>query len=84
MGNETDRQFSYNDMLEWRGISVLNGDVPCPECGGSGVKAYGDTSTWQKGIGGQMITSDVCDNCWGSGNAKQPWTNLRELGCLRY
>jgi len=84
MPDADDRQFSYNDMLEWRGLSVLNGDEPCKECGGSGVKVYGDTSTWRHGIGGQMITSDVCDKCWGSGNAKMAWTNLRELGCVRY
>ena len=84
MPDADDRQFSYNDMLEWRGIDRSAGDEPCPNCGGSGVKIYGDTSTWRKGIGGQMITADVCDKCWGSGNAKNPWINLRELGCVRY
>ncbi len=84
MSNETDRAFSYDDMLMWRGIDRSAGTEPCPDCGGSGVKVYGDTSTWRKGIGGQMIMADVCDKCWGSGNAKEPWINLREHGCVRY
>lgn len=75
-----DRNFSYRDMLEWRGIDTSNGDVVCKGCGGSGVKVYGDTSTWRSGIGGQMITADVCDKCWGSGKVNAPWTNLRKIG----
>ena len=79
MTDETDRVFSYDDMLLWRGIDRSVGDAQCPDCGGSGVKVYGDTSTWRKGIGGQMITADVCDKCWGSGNAQKPWLNLRTM-----
>lgn len=30
-------------------------------------------------MGGCAITGDVCDTCWGSGDANRPWTNLREL-----
>jgi len=45
----------------------------CSECGGSGEKAYGSTATFTGGIGGQMITSGVCNKCWGSGDSKNPW-----------
>lgn len=69
----------YDDMLLWRGIDRELGEDPCKGCSGSGVRAYGSTSTWRGGIGGQMITSDICDKCWGSGNAGKPWFNLRRL-----
>ena len=51
----------------------------CSSCLGWGIKAYGDTSTWGKGIGGQMMTSDVCDKCWGSGDESKPWKSWKEL-----
>ena len=73
------RDHMYDDMLLWRGIDREGGDTPCKECAGSGVRAYGNTTTWRGGIGGQMITSDICDKCWGSGNAEKPWMNLRRL-----
>lgn len=60
--------------LHWRG--VMN---PCKTCSGSGVRMYGSTSTWHGGPGGQMFTNGVCDRCWGSGEADQPWTNLRKI-----
>lgn len=62
-------------LLDMRGID----GEPCRECGGVGVKAYGDTSTWRGGVGGQMITNAVCDRCWGSGDPDRPWVNLRTL-----
>jgi len=70
-------------FLMWRGIDIQMGDKPCPKCGGVGHRAYGNTSTWRGGIGGQMITDGICDECWGSGNAAKPWTNLRELRVAR-
>lgn len=73
------RDRAYDDMLLWRGIDRVCGDAPCKMCGGAGVRAYGNTTTWRGGIGGQMITSDICDKCWGSGNAERPWLNLRRL-----
>ena len=69
----------YDDMLLWRGIDREGGDTPCTSCAGSGVRTYGDTSTWRGGYGGQMMTPDICDKCWGSGNANKPWTDLRKL-----
>jgi RecJ-like exonuclease len=70
----------YMRMLEWRGIDpVYNDDVVCPACGGSGVKSYTNTTTWHGGIGGQQCTSDVCDDCWGSGKQNKPGVDLRKL-----
>lgn len=61
-------------MLMLRGI-----EDPCKACSGSGVKAYSNTTTWAGGIGGQMITSDICDKCWGTGDAYRKGVNLRVL-----
>lgn len=52
--------------------------TPCSECSGLGIKMYGSTATWRGGIGGQMITDDVCDRCWGSGDADMPWPSWRK------
>ena len=49
----------------------------CPECNGTGVKMYGNTTTWRKGIGGAAMTNGVCDRCWGSGDADRPWYSHR-------
>jgi len=62
------------EVMYWRGIENI-----CPACGGAGVRAYGSTSTWHGGIGGQMITGGICDKCWGSGDDQRPWLNLRVL-----
>jgi len=59
--------------LENRGI-----ETPCSRCGGLGVRAYASTATWSGGMGGNMITSDVCDHCWGSGDEHRKWVNLRD------
>jgi hypothetical protein len=67
-------------FLEWRGIDVeYGGAAVCKDCQGSGVKAYGGTSTWRGGMCGQMITSDVCDKCWGSGNTNDKGADLRKF-----
>lgn len=58
--------------------------TPCVGCAGLGVKAYGSTATWRGGIGGQAITNDICDTCWGSGDASRPWLNLREYDYILY
>lgn len=70
-----------NRREEWleRLLEFRNVDTPCKGCGGAGVKGYANTSTWNHGIGGQMCTSDVCDKCWGSGDANRTWTDLRKL-----
>lgn len=66
-------------MLEWRGIP--EGSV-CARCGGSGCIVYGSTATWRGGIGGQAMTDDVCNQCWGSGNARRPWKNLKRVAAM--
>lgn len=65
---------SYEEMLSIRGV-----ETPCRGCHGFGVKSYGNISTWKHGIGGQMITTGICDKCWGSGDANRKWTDLRVL-----
>jgi hypothetical protein len=64
------------EVLGWRGIEVEN---VCKECGGAGSKAYGNTSTYHYGAGGQMITISVCDKCWGSGDSAHPWMSWRKI-----
>lgn len=64
--------------LEWRGI-----DAPCTACGGAGQRAYASTATWQGGIGGAAITSDVCDRCWGTGDAHRKGADLRAMTAER-
>ena len=65
-------------LLRWRQIDPEL-DKVCRDCGGSGVKTYSSTATWRGGVGGQALTSDVCDRCWGSGCENRPWTDLRRL-----
>lgn len=62
-------------VLHYRGVQD-----PCPKCRGVGVRSYSSTATWCGGMGGHGFTSDVCDACWGSGDANCPWTDLRKLG----
>lgn len=52
---------------------------PCTRCDGSGRRAYGSTATWRGGIGGQTITMDLCDHCWGSGELHRPFRSLRKI-----
>ncbi len=54
-------------------------ETPCEVCHGFGARMYGSTSTWRGGMGGASMTTDVCDKCWGSGDATKPWTDLRKL-----
>jgi hypothetical protein len=61
-------------ILEARGV-----ETPCSHCSGLGVMAYPDTSTWHHRIGGQSITSDVCEFCWGSGDANRKGADLRAI-----
>lgn len=57
-------------------------DLPCEKCGGMRVRPYGDSTTYDvrrgKG-GGQAITSDICDECWGTGQQGRRGRNVREL-----
>ena len=59
-------------FLEWRGV-----ETPCAKCDGSGVASYANTSGWRRGIGGCAVTQDVCDVCWGTGDARRKGLDLR-------
>lgn len=72
--SEDPRELAYRMCLEMRGV-----DEPCPACSGFGVRVYGSTATWRGGIGGQALTSDVCDKCWGTGDARRKGADLRVL-----
>jgi hypothetical protein len=64
---------SVGALLEFRGI-----EKPCKKCSGAGSRVYADTSTWHSGIGGQMLTTGVCDHCWGSGDELNIWPSHRK------
>lgn len=53
--------------------------APCAKCYGWGVCFYSSTATWRGGMGGQAVTRDVCDLCWGSGDSVERGTDLRAL-----
>ena len=61
-----------------RGIDDL-----CPACRGWGVRTYGSTATWRGGMGGAMMTLDVCDKCWGTGDEHRHGTDIRALEAQR-
>ena len=73
-------RFSEQDPMviaaEMRGVDPQN---VCEKCGGSGVHVYSSTATWMGGIGGQAMTMDVCDGCWGSGDKNRKGADLREV-----
>ncbi len=54
--------------------------VVCHWCGGFGHRGYGSTATWRGGVGGQVVTQDVCDKCWGTGRSDRTGVNLRLVG----
>jgi len=64
----------YKRVLHYRGV-----ETPCPICKGLGWKAYAKGCTWHGGVGTNMIAYDVCDTCWGSGDAHRHGIDLREL-----
>lgn len=66
----------HEQFLHWRDIEPADA---CGTCNGSGHRAYGSTTTWRGGVGGQMATRDVCDRCWGTGDRYRPGCDLRKL-----
>lgn len=71
MGPDTDDPI-YKTFLQWRGVQD-----PCPRCRGSGLRYYSSTATWHGGMGGSAGTQDVCDLCWGTGDANRHGVDLR-------
>ncbi len=71
---------THAEMLDWR--NILEGQE-CERCQGTGGITYGSTATWHGGIGGSAMTYDVCNKCWGSGNANRPWTNLKRVAAMQ-
>lgn len=69
---------AHKHFLECRNV-----ETPCPTCSGLGVRAYSNTSAWAGGMGGQAITSGVCDKCWGSGDKHRSWPSWKEMKTLR-
>lgn len=59
--------------------SSLDVEQPCKRCGGLGRRCYGSTATWRHGVGGQVLTMDVCDCCWGTGDSQKQGANLRAM-----
>lgn len=68
------RSEEHERHCAWRDLTC---DDLCHRCHGAGIRAYGSTATWRGGIGGQAITSDVCDACWGSGSKSRKWPSHR-------
>ena len=71
------------DSVHQRVLDARDVEVPCTRCNGYGVTGYGSTSTWRGGSGGQMMTSDVCSECWGSGDANRKWPSHAEFYRMR-
>jgi len=69
---ETERAWRHRYAATCREF-LVDENRCCTGCGGSGYQMYGSTATWRGGVGGQMLTNDVCDMCWGSGDAEKPW-----------
>jgi len=70
--SDTEEHFKW--MYRYRDI-----ETPCEACRGFGTRMYGSTSTWRGGMGGASMMQDVCDECWGSGDINNQWTDLRKL-----
>lgn len=67
------RQAFLPNLLSVRGVAMA-----CTKCGGAGTRVYGSSATWRGGIGGQSLTTDVCDHCWGSGDEHRHWQSWRK------
>lgn len=59
-------------------LKERNVGTPCSACHGMGVKWYSSGATWHGGMGTASCEKDVCDTCWGSGDAEKHWLDLRE------
>jgi hypothetical protein len=79
----TEKEFKDLKMNMRNPYYLFQVDDPCPKCGGLGRRAYPSTTGWRGGAGGSMITRDVCDVCWGSGDKNKKGTDLRRVQGLR-
>lgn len=70
------REEAFTMVLLSRGVEA--GDE-CQECYGLGTRSYPNTSTWMRGIGGQLPTNGVCDACWGTGDRHKAGADLRRI-----
>ncbi len=66
----------WKAMMDMRGVEH---ETACPRCIGLGVRSYPNTTGWRGGIGGQAVTSAVCDHCWGSGDKNRKGADLRTM-----
>ena len=60
-------------FYRWRGV-----DTPCQRCHGRGCYAYSHSATWRGGMGTTSSEWDVCDLCWGTGDAHRKGEDLRK------
>ena len=65
-------------ILRIRGVNS-----PCDTCAGYGWRQYSHGSTWRGGMGTAAFCADVCDQCWGSGDANRQGMNLRLMEAKR-
>lgn len=70
--NQTEVAF-WARFWDLRGI----GEYPCVTCTGTGVRSYSSSAGWRSGAAGQTVTTDVCNDCWGTGDALRLGVNLR-------
>lgn len=68
------REHLTEHFLSWRGV-----DEACAKCLGAGCRPYPSGSGWRGGISGQVITTDVCDSCWGTGDKNRKGADLRAM-----
>jgi hypothetical protein len=74
---------NLNRYMPTARLDLVDDERCCSECRGSGIKTYGTSATWRGGSGGMTITTDVCNTCWGNGDAHRPWPSHREIERLR-
>lgn len=77
VGGGSMNELQRRDLIEsFTGVRL---EEACERCHGLGRRSYPSTSTWRGGIGGQMITEDVCDSCWGSGSRLRKGADPRRI-----
>ena len=78
LNSHTDSQAEIAIEMAQRLLALAHhlAGVACGHCT-NGRRAYASTATWLGGIGGQAITVDVCDRCWGTGRSDVTGADLR-------